>query len=383
MAKYVFFVPPAHGHVNPTLGVAAELVDRGEDVVYVAAEQFRTAIEFTGARLQAHPDPTPVDPMVTGPAGLFKILADAGRSILPWLPEWLATENPDVVFADPMAVWGHREADRQGIPVSNSYVTYLPGTLFFSGSSDGPRMREFSKQLFESALYAEFAEIFGRTEGHPFAAFSRDDQTGISYMPRSFHPGGDTIGEEIAFTGPAIRPRAYDGDFPLEKLEDGKTLLISLGTVFNNQTAFFRSCFEAFADEPRTVVLSHGTRLDPADLGPAPKNFVLAPSVPQLPVLERTDIFITHGGMNSTMEGLWHGVPLIVVPQMPEQGMTANRVDELGLGVALDSATVTAQDLVNAVDKAPSFTENVADMHKDVHNAGGAARAADVLMNRG
>ncbi|WP_163573727.1 hypothetical protein [Fodinicola feengrottensis] len=76
MAKYAIFVPPAHGHVNPTLGVAAELVDRGEDVVYVAAEQFRESIEFTGARLKAHADPPTPDPTVGRAGGVVR---DVGR----------------------------------------------------------------------------------------------------------------------------------------------------------------------------------------------------------------------------------------------------------------------------------------------------------------
>lgn len=384
MAKYAIFVPPAHGHVNPTLGVAAELVDRGEDVVYVAAEQFRASIEFTGARLKAYADPPPPDPSTTGPPTLFAMLAASGREILPWLPEWLAAEKPDLVLADPMALWGPREADRQGIAVNGSYVSYLGSTLTSAVLASGDAERMMGA-IVASPAYAEFAEVFGIEPDHPFEAFGREDRTGISFMPRAFHPEGAEIGDEIAFTGPTVRPRAYTGDFPLDKIEAGRTLFISLGTVFNNQTEFFRSCFEALADQPWTVVLSHGFRVDPADLGPAPANFLLAPSVPQLPVLERSQLFITHGGMNSTMEALWYGVPLVVVPQMPEQALTARRVSELGLGVDLDPRAITAEKLAEAVrtvGSTPSYQENVADMRKRCHEAGGASAAADVLMKR-
>jgi UDP:flavonoid glycosyltransferase YjiC (YdhE family) len=49
MAKYVFFNFPAYGHVNPTLAIAAELIARGEEVVYYLPERFRQTIEATGA----------------------------------------------------------------------------------------------------------------------------------------------------------------------------------------------------------------------------------------------------------------------------------------------------------------------------------------------
>lgn len=63
--------------------------------------------------------------------------------------------------------------------------------------------------------------------------------------------------------------------------------------------------------------------------------------MPQLDILQRATAFVSHGGMNSTMESLYYGVPMVVIPQMPEQAMTARRVDELGLGLMLDKNTLT------------------------------------------
>jgi MGT family glycosyltransferase len=66
------------------------------------------------------------------------------------------------------------------------------------------------------------------------------------------------------------------------------------------------------------------------------------PFVPQLEMLQRASMFVTHGGMNSTMEALYYGVPMVVLSQMMEQEMTARRIEELGLGVALDQENLTA-----------------------------------------
>src|SRR5689334_4470952 len=54
MATYALFAPPAHGHVNPTLALAQELVDRGEQFIYYLPETFRSIVEPTGATFRLY-----------------------------------------------------------------------------------------------------------------------------------------------------------------------------------------------------------------------------------------------------------------------------------------------------------------------------------------
>ncbi|MFK0293269.1 nucleotide disphospho-sugar-binding domain-containing protein [Streptomyces sp. NPDC090442] len=99
-------------------------------------------------------------------------------------------------------------------------------------------------------------------------------------------------------------------------------------------------------------------------------------------MLRRATAFVSHTGMNSTMEALYYGVGLIAVPQMPEQAANAGRVVELGLGERLDARTVTAESLRAAVARVatdPAVRENLARMRKVVRESGGAARGADVV----
>lgn len=125
--------------------------------------------------------------------------------------------------------------------------------------------------------------------------------------------------------------------------------------------------------------MSVGKTIDPESLEDIPANFTIRQSVPQLEVLEKADLFISHGGMNSTMEAMNAGVPLVVIPQMYEQELTANRVDELGLGVYLPKEEVTVsslQEAVQAVSSDQELLSRVKNMQKDVKEAGGAERAA-------
>ncbi len=82
--------------------------------------------------------------------------------------------------------------------------------------------------------------------------------------------------------------------------------------------------------------------------------------------------------MNSTMEAMNAGVPLVVIPQMYEQELTAKRVDDLGLGVYLPKEEVTVsrlQEAVQAVAGDQEVLSRVKNMQKDVKEAGGAERA--------
>lgn len=58
-----------------------------------------------------------------------------------------------------------------------------------------------------------------------------------------------------------------------------------------------------------------------------PSNFKLYNYVPQLDILQHTDLFITRGGMNSSSENLYFGVPMLVIPVMGGQPIVAQRIN--------------------------------------------------------
>jgi MGT family glycosyltransferase len=213
--------------------------------------------------------------------------------------------------------------------------------------------------------------------------FQGEESLNIVFLPKEFQPEGQTFDERFVFVGPSIQTRYAADVFPFEKLGKQPLVYISLGTVFDNQAEFYNQSFVALQDKPWQVLLSYGKRVDTAALNPAPQNFLMASYVPQLEILARSSAFVTHGGMNSTMESLYYGVPVVVIPQMPEQMMTALRVQELGLGVMLDKNTVTAVQLRTAVEQVmddSAYRMRVQDMQRHIQNAGGYKRAAGAIM---
>ncbi|MBV9689268.1 MAG: glycosyl transferase [Ktedonobacteraceae bacterium] len=395
MTKYVVLNAPAYGHVNPTLAVVQELVARGEEVVYFNTEEFKEAIEATGATFRGYQSsmgqltPPPFwgranNPPVGGVLPNFMI--EESRKVIPQALERVRAERPDYIIYDGMALWARIVIQVLNVPaimLRPSYAANEHTNLFAAQMAE---QRWTMPSEFFATMNPAIADLCATYNVPPLdmrEIFSHSEPLTIVFLPRAFQPAGDTFDERFMFVGPSLQPRHQASDFPLEKLEKQPTLYISLGTVFNNQADFFNLCFSAFGDQPWQVVLSYGKRIDPLTLHAVPQNFLLSAYVPQLEVLSHTDIFVTHGGMNSTMESLYYGVPMIVIPQMMEQALTARRVEELGLGITLDRDTVTAQTLQEAVTRVssdPTFRERTQAMQQEVRNPGGCLRAADAIM---
>ncbi|MFL6158448.1 MAG: nucleotide disphospho-sugar-binding domain-containing protein [Marmoricola sp.] len=117
---------------------------------------------------------------------------------------------------------------------------------------------------------------------------------------------------------------------------------------------------------------------------PYPANFLVRTRLPQLQILEKADVFVTHGGMNSVQEGLYYEVPVIVVPQQIEQSINGRRIAELGAGIVLGDAPpygrVSVDQLRDALDRVladPAYRSRAAELGAGARAAGGYLRGAD------
>ena len=107
------------------------------------------------------------------------------------------------------------------------------------------------------------------------------------------------------------------------------------------------------------------------------------PSVPQLEVLSRAGVFVTHGGMNSVHESLAYGVPMLLVPQGSDQHLVAARVRDRGAGRVLGRRAVTAdalRDHVRVLWSDPRYAAASTAAGQEALHLGGALRAAEVIL---
>ncbi|MEU5809433.1 macrolide family glycosyltransferase [Streptomyces sp. NPDC047718] len=387
MAHIAFFNFPAVGHVNPTLGVVEELVKRGHRVTCTSTEYFAPAFEAIGATPIVYESPfgefyrSPYNEEMMAGEGLRCL--DEAIALHKQVSGYYGDDRPDVIVHDFMA-WGARfYASEHNIPAVRLFPSYGVSETFniaqkFPWSApDDPQILEMVQRL------VGLLPTFG-LPGDMGAFVTHVEEVGVVFLPREFHYDGDSFDERFVFAGPSIKDRsAFQGSW--QPKSDRPVLLISLGTAATGWSEFFSLALEAFGDTEWDVVMAVGDHVDPAELGEIPANFEVSRHVPQLDVLKHAGVFLTHAGMNSTMESLYHGVPMVAVPQMNEQRANALRVEELGLGRHLPREEVTVEslrDAVKAVAGDASVAERVRQMQATLHAVDGPVVAADAVEKR-
>jgi MGT family glycosyltransferase len=394
MAKYLMFNLPHRGNVHPTLAIGQELAARGNVVVYYLAEEFRPVIEMTGVDFRGYasslPDihgttlENPVDLVKQDAIAVLALhLVDECRSLIPQVLADVRDELPDAILYGPLAVWGRIIAHILHIPAIFVHPGYSVDETSFP--FDAASMAYLTAQMAQSCQFVD--ELCADYNVAPFdmqSSFLHEESLIIRCLPDFFRGDGLPDRNSDRFVGPCILPRQEPGFFPLHEIRQKLTLYISLGTLYNNHPEFYNLCFQAFARSSWQVIQAIGSQVSPDRLEPAPKNFFVYPYVPQLDVLERTNVFISHGGINSTMEALYYGVPLVVVPRSPEQMAIARRIVELGLGLALDPDLLDVHTLREAVAQVmsnPVYHMNAQKMQKVVQKSGGSKVAADTITD--
>ncbi|MFR9731238.1 macrolide family glycosyltransferase [Saccharopolyspora sp. MS10] len=392
MSKHFAFVSmSAHGHVNPTLPLVEELVRRGHRVTYGVGPEFHAAVREAGARLldtgSSMPDlPTDVakfTPEVMRPMMEHR-LRDL-RAVFPVLREHFERDRPDAVCFDYGEMSGHMLAEKLGVP-DVALLPHFAANEQFSlrdvvtkddpdaFDSNNPVLRDFLVRM------KELADEFGVTFDPAFLGQVPPSPLNLVFLPERFQLRAETFDDRFRFLGPSVGQRGEVDWKP--RRPDAPLLFISLGTVFNQRPEFFRTCIEAFRDGEWEVAMSIGGVVDVGDLGEIPENFEVRSSFPQPAVLRHASAFLTHTGMNSTMETLYYGVPPIAVPQMPEQAANASRVEELGLGKRLRAEEISAELLRSTVDEVASdegIRANLVEMRESIRSGGGASAGADAL----
>ena len=381
---------PAHGHVNPTIGLVNELISKGDSITYIAGEEFRDKFENTGVNFVGYEaDLSAFNGQTSSISNMGKQYIKICKDILN-----LAIKQEgefDYLVVDPFIKPGTKIIEKFKIKkvIATSTTFAMNEKISNSVSSvmekDNKDMLEMMKTFL--TLAPKFKKL-GKEFGINFPKNPMDLLMGdkydltIVFTSKYFQPNSDEFDDTYKFVGPSIFDRHELEDFTIENGENKKVIYISLGTIANTDLEFYKSCFEALgSNKDLTVIMSIGNKTDIKDLEKIPENFKVYNYVPQLEVLKKVDLFITHGGMNSSSEGLYNNVPLIVVPQFGDQPVVAKRVEELGAGVPLmgDISPLAIENAVNKILSDSSYKENAKKVGESLRECGGYKKAAEAI----
>jgi MGT family glycosyltransferase len=379
LPRHLFVVPPFTGHINPTLSVGHLLADRGHEVAWVGhGSKLRPLLAPTDHLFEleerisgtALAELTHKSSTLRGLAAMKflweEVLVPLGRSMQPGVREAVRDFCPDVLIADQQALAGGLVARTMGL-------TWATFTTSAAGLIEMPLPRVWDWVL------AQLADLQRESGVAPVVARPDISERLMVVFTTTALAGQGDYPDHYEFVGPSIQDRGTETGFPWGRLRDGKRLLVSLGTVNADRgTSFYAQLAEALAEEPVQVILSAPRALLPA----LPNNFLAQDYLPQLSLLPHVDAVVCHAGQNTVSEALAHGRPLVVTPIKDDQGLIATQVVNAGAGLRVRWGRLRTVDLQTAIRRVlsePAFAQGAARIQRSFAEAGGAARAADLL----
>jgi zeaxanthin glucosyltransferase len=206
----------------------------------------------------------------------------------------------------------------------------------------------------------------------------------ISQIPAEFDFPSRKLPSSFHYTGPFIDPEGRRPvDFPWERISSDRPLIyVSMGTLRNGLKHVFHAIAEACEGLGTQLVVSLGGGLEPEDLEPMAGNPILVRYAPQVELVRRSALIVTHGGLNTVMEALSNGVPMVVIPITDDQPGVGARVQWTGTGEVIPVKQLSKEKLrraVCAVLRDPCYRRAARRLQACIADTNGLERAADIV----
>jgi MGT family glycosyltransferase len=417
-ATIVFFPEGAFGPTNNCVGIGDVLRRRGHRVVFIVEESFAGTLEAQGfeerlMRLTPEPETEEVPgqfwkdyirdtaPVFRRPtieqlegfiAPTFEALLDGAKYVDERLREIIDELRPQLVVEDNVVSFPALPAS--GAPWArivscNPTEIKDPGVPPpFSGlplADDGAWVAywvAYREALGE--LHADF-DAFCREKGAP--PLPEDDFIHESpwlnlylYPDEIDYPRSRRLGGSWHNLQASVRGTDPEWEIPGPLAERSAPLVyLSLGSLGSADVGLMRSLISTLSGDRYRVIVSKGPQAEEIELA---DNMAGAEFLPQTSILPQVDAVICHGGNNTVTESLYFGKPMVVLPLFWDQHDNAQRLDETGLGVRLDTYGHAPDELSGALDRLlddESLSRRLGAISASLQKARGTERAADLI----
>jgi MGT family glycosyltransferase len=205
----------------------------------------------------------------------------------------------------------------------------------------------------------------------------------ICQQPAAFEYPRQQLPAWFHFTGPLVDPASRAvADFPWDQLNGKPLIYASLGTIQNQQLEIFARIAEVCRHLDAQLVIALGGGSTPDALPSLPGAPLVVGFAPQLELLQRAALTITHAGLNTVLESLSCGVPMVAIPIANDQPGVAARVAWSGSGALVPLRRASVPRLRSAIDRVwsdPAYRLKAQRLQQAIATAGGVARAADIV----
>jgi MGT family glycosyltransferase len=412
--KIGFVSMPVSGHLNPMTALARRLQSRGNEVIFIGVpdvEPFARAAGLDFVPYCENEFPAGSIAKLYGPISklhglevarwsIREVSCDLFSAATKHLPQKLAETGVEALVLDKVHSFLELVPMSLGMPYAQVW-----NLLHFDLSGATPPCHfswpyESTPEALARNLEGVKAlgEIFARFVPLPMAYAEKvglkidwSDPTAtlsklavITQTPKEFDFPGIPWPAQFHYAGPFHDDQGREPvPFPWEKLTGKPLIYASLGTLVNGLDDLYKHILDAVQSlEDIQVVLSIGKNANPGNLGPIPSNTIVVRSAPQIELLERAALCITHAGLNTTLESLAHGVPMVAIPIGYDQPGVAARIAHHGTGEFIEVDELTTDRLrvlIQKVLRDPSYRERAEYFQQVISKTRGLDVAADII----
>ncbi len=352
MKKALFFVLPEKGHINPYIGPAQALKQKGCEVIFAAPADIKKQIEAAGLRFTQEllSDRKSEQPMqgkdlvelikakAAMKAWIQSLLLNVNERDVENYLRFINEQKPNLIVVDPLYYAAVIAAVLSGVPwvsMSNSLNPVLEDDV---KSDLLDTLNEINVQ--RQSLFSRFSvdvSFSGCDALSPYLT--------VAFCTEEFV--GQRSGE-VKMLGPSWPIGKRGDEVAVLDLPTEPFIFASFGSQIYYWPEIFKKLITATEQLGISLVLSVGDLYDELslELRPHVKLFKYAP---QLKILPKASLFITHGGANSVMEALASGTPIWLSPMCNDQFHQAHYIQKKSIGWVQDISLLDVSEIKNSI----------------------------------
>jgi zeaxanthin glucosyltransferase len=412
MARIGFLSVNAKGHMYPMSSLALHLRRRGHEVTFFCvadAEGFFRELGLDAVVVGRERFPVGYTEEVFAHLGTLKgqagtlytirILGEGVEMLFAELPQKIRERTIAGLVIDQFAMGGATIGDHLRLPyvhVANALMFNMerrvPPVNFGWSCETGPLaiarnviVHALARRML-MPLRSKINEQRIRWNLVPYRDFPNDAFRGhpqISQQPPGFEFPRHELTADFHFVGPLHeRTDRAETSFPWERLDGRPIVYASMGTLQNRLDWIFEVILKACAGQNVQLVLSLGGGADPSRFRGIGGDAVIVNYCPQIELLARAAVCVTHAGLNTALESLTQGVPMVAIPITNDQPGVAARIAWSGTGIVVPPKHLNASRLADALARVlsvPSYRENALRLRAEIHGLNSLERASEIV----
>lgn len=408
MAHFGMFCFLGRGHLDPLAALGRQLLSRSHRVtvfhlmvaraaVKAAGLEFSPIDEHESLRMSRKMPRSWANPF--GAATTVNAVEAQAQRVLREGPEALRGRAIDMVIADQMDVAAGTVAEALNIPFVNVscgppvYLDKMAPAPYFGWRHASGALAKLRNRAGNSIINHNLAPVLkvlnqgrrslGLSEiRHLNDVFSRIAI--ITQLPEALEFKRPAAPGHLFYTGQFVDGWARKAViFPWEKLNGKRLIYASMGTIRNNVPWVFRTIAEACASFDCQLVLSLGAgTIRPEDLGLLPGHPIVVEYAPQIELIRLSSLVINCAGLNTTLDCVSSGVPIVAIPVAEDQPGIAARIQLTQMGIVIPVQRLSVARLRRAVQRVleePQYAAAVRRLQSTVRSVNGPAKAADII----